>query len=289
MKKNKDKKKKKVKPMDAWVETNIERLMLKPGIQKLFKIKDEDALNNVSNAFKNEERIKTGALKGLEPFKTRYSEKEIYELAKTLNWNGKGTESNPIIIESIDGLPQIFSIIADLHVKIKDCTFDHVILYNCQNISIENCSFNTLGVVKSSKILVKSSTLSNLNLEYSNDNNFKECSIAKANNVRSQANIFENCTITNQVKRVLEEGLFELSKVVRQFPYIILAAGFGIAVFTVIHIVKSIPFGLYWYLSLIIFFGLIVVFTFLSKSQKEYTPNKIISNQHLRKDFKESI
>ncbi|GAH92937.1 unnamed protein product, partial [marine sediment metagenome] len=87
--------------------------------------------------------------------------------------------------ESIDGLPQKFSLTVDLHIKIKNCTFDHVILHNCQNISIEHCFFDNLGILKSSKIRIKSSTLSNLNLEYSNNNYFKECSIAKAYNLRS--------------------------------------------------------------------------------------------------------
>jgi len=276
MKKNKNKKKKKVKPMDAWVEANIERLALKPGIQKLFGIKEEEALNNVSKAFEKEERIKIGALKGLEPFKTRYSEREIYELARTLNWNGKGTETNPIIIESIDGLPQIFSIIADLYIKIKDCTFDHIILYTCQNISIEHCSFDKLGILKSSKVRVENSTLSNLNLEYSNGNNFSECSIAKVKIVKSQANVFENCELTNDVAKSLQESQYELANLVKQLPYIILIAVFGITVFTFLHIFTSTPFGVYWYLSIIMFICFIILYIGLLKSQKKYAMNKIL-------------
>jgi len=72
----------------------------------------------------------------------------------------------------------------------------------------------------------------------------------------------------------LQESHLRLDNIVKQLPYIIIAAGFCIIVFAVIYIVNSIPFGLYWYLSLILFFGCITIFIILSKNKKKYISNQ---------------
>jgi len=121
MKKKEDKNKKKVKPFDAWVEENIERLAHKPGIQKLFGIKNDKINDLVDKTFKEEQRTK-----------------DTY-----------------------------------------------------------------------------------------------------------------------------------LAKYVKQIPYILLVSGFGIIIFTIIDVLNSTSFGLYWYLSIIIFIGFIVLYIILLKEQKK--------------------
>ncbi|MFW9990104.1 MAG: hypothetical protein ACFFC3_15780, partial [Candidatus Odinarchaeota archaeon] len=220
----------------------------------------------------------------LEPFKTIYNEKDILNLAQTLNWKGNGTETNPIIVESVERLPQIFSITSNLYITIKSCVLDHLILYNCQNISIESCSFNILGILKSSKSQIKNSKISTLNLEYSRNIYFLVCSILKANSVKSQANIFENCDLSNDTLQSLQESHYELATLAKQLPYIIIAAAFGIVVLTFINISSSTPFGLYWYLSVFMLAGLVIAFILLSRRQKKYIPNKIIKNGEIKEN-----
>ena len=252
------------------------------GIQKFFGLTDDDVAK-VLTAKKSEKELGTQEPSMIKL--DRYFEKDINMFAEKLDWKGTGTENDPIIIPNSEGLPQKFSIsIANLYIKILDCKFEHIILYNCRNILIENCSFNILGVFKSSKISVKNSNLSNLNLNRCYNSYFKECSITKALNLRSQANVFENCTITNKVRKTLQESPSELSKFLKQWPLVIIVAGFGFAVFTFIYIFNSIPFGLYWYLSIITFIILIIIYPILSKNQKKYT-NKIISNENFKKNL----
>jgi hypothetical protein len=172
-----------------------------------------------------------------------------------------------------------------LYLNISNCKFEHIILYNSKNILIENCSFDILGIFKSSKIKIKKCDIASLNIDHCNYSNFKECSIVKVFNVRSQANVFENCNLNKKVKKELEQGLFEIYKVVKQLPYIIIALGVAFTVITIMHIIISNPFGIYWYLSLIAFLCFIIVFIVLSRSQKKFIPNKIISNQNLSKEF----
>jgi len=278
------KKRKKLKPLDAWVEANIENLVLNPGIRKMFGIKTEDALDLIAKRLEDDRREKDATFIELEPFKIRYTEREIKELAKTFNWNGTGTEIDPIIIDNNEGLPQKFSIsINSAYIKIIDCRFDYIILYDCQNFAVENCYFNTLGVINCSKISVKRSSLSSLNLDHSSNSYFKDCLITKAVNSKSHSNFFENCTITNETKRILQEGVSELADFLKNWSFVILMAGFCVAALTFLYIVNESPFGFYWYLSIIIFLSLIIIFVFLSKNQKKIIPNKIISNKNLNK------
>lgn len=277
MKKQKRKKKeKKFNPIDAWVEANFERLALDPNIQKLFGIKKEDALKVVSRRLKDEERETDDSLEKLEPFEIHYTDLEIKELAKNLNWNGSGTENDPMIISSTEGLPQKFLISSKLFIIIKDCTLEHIILYDCQHIAFENCTFDTLGILNSTEIMVKSSSLPNLNLDHCTNSYFKECSITKANNFKSRASVFENCTMTNEVRDFLLKEMNGLLKFLKQLPWIILVMGCGIAVFTFLYIFNSTPFGLYWYLSTITFIGLVIIYFLLLRYQRKLSPNKIL-------------
>jgi len=275
-KRKKKEKKKKFNPIDAWVEANFERLALNPNIQKLFGIKKDEALDLVSKELKDEKREKNDSSVGLEPFKVIYTEKEIKELATILKWIGNGTENDPLIINSTEGLPQKFSISVNFFLDIKDCSFDHIILYDCQNVSIENCSFNTLGVLNTSEISVKRGSLSNLNLDHCTNSYFKECTIAKVYNYKSRGNTFENCNLTNEIKDKLIKSLNGILKLLKQLPWIILATGCGIAVFTFLYILNSTTFGLYWYLSTITFIGLVIVYILLLRYLRKLPPNKIL-------------
>ena len=159
----------------------------------------------------------------------------------------------------------------------ENCHFNHIILYNCQNISIDNCSFKTLGIFKCSEIYIKASDITNLDLDHCCNSHFKVCSIENATNLRSQGNIFELCQFPDNVKKKLQLGLFELPKNLKYWPILAIIMGLTIVTFTVFHIIDSTPFGLYWYLSIVAFIIIIVLFLYLSKIQEKQVPNKIIS------------
>lgn len=230
-----------------------------------------------SNDFWKGLKERDESLMGLEPFNVRYSDKEIKELANTLKWKGTGIKDDPIIIPDSEGLPQKFSILTStLFIHILNSKFTHIILAKSQNISIENCTFEILGIYKSSNLNIIDSTISKLNLDRCSNNYFKNCSIAKAFNLKSQANTFENCALTNEVVTILQESYFNLSRFVKQFPYVILIAGIGISIFTIIHIIDSVPFGFNWFLMIGAFFCLVLLYLILLKNQKKSIPNKIL-------------
>ncbi|MFW9969591.1 MAG: hypothetical protein ACFFDF_05270 [Candidatus Odinarchaeota archaeon] len=226
------------------------------------------------------------SIMGLEPFQTKLTEKEILDFRKKLEWKGVGTEIDPIIIPSEEGLPQLFSILGSkLYLKIIDCRFDHIILYNCQNVSIDNNSFKILGIFKSSGIDIEYCDISNLNLDHCSNCLFKNCSIEDVGNLRSHGNVFEHCQITTKAQKKLLQGLLELPNL-KYWPIVVIAAGFGITAFTLIHILNSVPFSIYWYLSVISFPILIIILIYLSKIKKRNIPNKIIPNQNLTDKLK---
>jgi hypothetical protein len=216
---------------------------------------------------------------GLEPFENKFSEKEIKELAEKLKWKGSGTEQNPIIIPNEQGLPQKLCIsLRSLHLKIVDSTFEHLILFNSVNISIESSSSKIFGIFYSTDITVNNCKLSNLNLEKCSESYFINCSIEKVGNVRSHGNTFGNCQISDRVKKELLLGLFNLPSL-KHWPIAVAVYGFGIVIFALIYVINSLQFSLYWYLSVILFFPLIIVFIYLSRYQKKHIPNKIISKR----------
>ena len=261
---NKNKKKKKSTPMDEWLDANLERLVHRPGFRKFFGI-TEEVISSM----------------GLPPFKIRYKEQELIELAEKLNWKGSGAKNDPLIIDTNEGLPQMFTISANsLFLNIMNCKFEHIILDNSQNITIDNCSIDILGIYESSTNFIKHSTLPELNLEHCSDNYFKECSIIKAFNLKSQANTFENCTITEKATMILLDTASSFSKYVKDLRFIILIAGISLAIFIFFQLYNSIPFGFYLYLSIGTYPCLIALYVILSKNQQQLVPNKIISHEN---------
>ena len=67
-----------------------------------------------------------------------YSEDDIYQKAMDENWVGNGTSENPFVIESTHSLSDQ-SIIkkSSLHILIKNCTFNAILLKKCKNLEFE--------------------------------------------------------------------------------------------------------------------------------------------------------
>ncbi len=80
---------------------------------------------------------------------------EFYEL----NLKGLGSNDDPIIIDSVEGISNFFNIIdSNLYIRIKDCNFSYlkgVTITNSSNITIENCKFNIIIIRKCSDLDLK--------------------------------------------------------------------------------------------------------------------------------------
>ena len=70
---------------------------------------------------------------------TKITDKTSEPLKKEMNWEGKGSKTDPIIIEHLGDLPPILKIYkSSLYYYIKNLTIDKLTCRKTQNITIEN-------------------------------------------------------------------------------------------------------------------------------------------------------
>jgi hypothetical protein len=199
----------------------------------------------------------------------RYSEKEIIELGAKLNWKGNGSEGDPIIISSSEGIPKKFAIISStLYIKIVNCTLDYIIISECKNITLEMCSFQTLGLIRSLYNLANNCTISKLRIAFSY-NNFKECSISKVLNIGSEENLFENCTLTDKAQKSLGKDFLDATDFMKILRFAIIVGGIATIILVFFYFLNKIPLEINMVLSILIIIGFILVYLLLNKLQKK--------------------
>ncbi|MFW9988885.1 MAG: hypothetical protein ACFFC3_09540 [Candidatus Odinarchaeota archaeon] len=151
------------------------------------------------------------------------SDKDVKLFAKELNWDGSGTESDPIIIESTEGIPSNFEVInSSLYINIHNCKFKNIHIRKCENISINSSEFNYLIIVFSSNLLIRESTIKNklelaighniilknnaitlLSMNYCYENEIIDCKIKNIDIKYSRANLLqENELNYNSLKNI---------------------------------------------------------------------------------------
>ena len=83
-----------------------------------------------------------GGLKNMHLLKnnsTKITDKNSDSLKKEMNWEGKGSKNDPIIIEHLRDLPPILKFYKGrIHYHIKNLTIDKLTCHKTQNITIEN-------------------------------------------------------------------------------------------------------------------------------------------------------
>jgi len=143
------------------------------------------------------------------PLEITCQEEYLLQLARQFNWEGKGTEEEPIIIASSEGLAKEFRILqSNIYIRFKDCKFDIIWLRECQNIRFENISFKKLILEKNSNIKFFECDIPFLSLSDSQDNYFERCTIESTYSVRSNVNVFRNCSFPEDMIKILKKGTF---------------------------------------------------------------------------------
>ena len=78
---------------------------------------------------------------------TKITDKNIEALKKEMNWEGKGSKTDPIIIEHLGDLPSSVKIYkGSLHYHIRNLSIDKLTCLKSQNITIENNVINYLKI-----------------------------------------------------------------------------------------------------------------------------------------------
>ncbi len=191
----------------------------------------------------------------------------IKQLALELKWKGTGTSTDPLIIDSGE-LPQSVMISnSNTFINIVNCQFVSIIVDTCQNISFDKCSFEILGILRSSNIIVNQSSISLLGLGQSSKNNFKECTITKGFNLNNQSNVFTDCVFNKKSYKTFQKD-FNLSKVIKQLPYFIVAYAIIIICFFSVYSFNSILLGIDWIFLIGSLLCLIAVYLLLTRNAK---------------------
>lgn len=153
----------------------------------------------------------------------KYREEDLHQLAKKLNWSGTGAENDPIIIVSNEHLPQKFAILENkLYISINNCTFEHMDLYKCWNVSAENCSFNRLNLFYSFRNTFTKCQIHKIGFSFSSGNKFRQCSVSKTYQAFKEKNQFEECILTKSARKRLNLGLFDGADYSKILPIFIL-------------------------------------------------------------------
>ncbi|MFX0178509.1 MAG: hypothetical protein ACFE85_20030 [Candidatus Hodarchaeota archaeon] len=236
------------------------------GLDKsLRRIFEEGQDNDINIYLKRDDGIKSNS--------------DLVELAKMNNWKGKGSETNPYIVEMGATLPDILYLLKiDLYILFKNCNFKIFELRQCKNVLLQECSFETLNLSASSDIMIKNCSVSRLNILNSNRNTFDCCKIIPIGvpegcavrffDIKSRANIFKNCELDNDSREIISK------KNISSDIYLLTGLGIIIAFF-IISIFQTDR--IYQYLSIGLGFILILMLPILFLSiRRIIKPNKII-------------
>jgi hypothetical protein len=104
----------------------------------------------------------------------KISNKTLSKIQAEMNWRGTGSQEDPIIIDSINGVINvvIFKNISK-YIRIKNISLWRLKLMRCQNITIENSEIAFLKILGSSHINIMNSKILVGTLYYCRDSIFK--------------------------------------------------------------------------------------------------------------------
>ena len=205
-------------------------------------------------------------------------------MAVQLNWKGDGSEINPFIVESTNGLVQAFRIKnSNLFISLKNCTLDHVIFDRCKNLLISQSSFNQLVLMTCSNFIIDNCAISDLTIWTSKRNHLRNCSISKiSTHLWSRKNIYEDCQLGDESIDAITKGTVPVTSVAKIIPFIILTLGLALSYLIFDALVFPKKFELIDLIGIIIV-GSVFIFGVLSwiivLLTKKHLPNKIISEK----------
>ena len=109
-----------------------------------------------------------------------FKERNLKKFQEKLNWRGDGTEWNPFIIESMDGLSKRcrFKGIKSSFI-IRNLELSELDLINCQNITFESCKVYKFRIKFCHDLKIENSSIANFNVSFSKGNVFKNNTFGK--------------------------------------------------------------------------------------------------------------
>ena len=97
----------------------------------------------------------------------KITKKNLLKLKEELGWEGEGTSSNPIMINSIVGYPpSIKQYKTDLFIHIRNLNPVSLNLYSCKNCVIEQNTIHHLKLYNCEQIDVENNTILEFEIQY---------------------------------------------------------------------------------------------------------------------------
>lgn len=118
-----------------------------------------------------------------------FNEKNLMEFQKNLNWKGKGTKEDPIIIENLVNLKELlrFKKIKS-YIVIRNISLSELMIRHSANITVQNCIVYYFWIEYCHELLVEKCSIVHFNVEISNGNIFR-------NNTLHNRSGFNNYTL----------------------------------------------------------------------------------------------
>ena len=214
---------------------------------------------------------------------------------------GTGTESDPLIIKYVEGLPDKIQILfvnehflikdfkcKELHVfpsehlKIVDSEFAKLSLANCPDVMLNNLKIKErLKFYGCHRAVVENCIIHGLYLKYSHESKFYRCVIDEVDRIQdNRANLFERCQISEESKRKILYDKFKPRKSILMvssiffFGFLALFIGMFIIASNFPSRIVSFIFLFIGIMSVVVFIR--IEFNSFKKMKRKYPPNVYI-------------
>ena len=99
-------------------------------------------------------------------------EKTFFEENKAnIDWKGKGTQNEPIVIDDRIDLPlNIRFMTGDLYIHIRNIDINIIVLENCQNIILEDSILSKIKLIKCNNIIIRENLIRDMKIFFGRDN-----------------------------------------------------------------------------------------------------------------------
>ncbi len=113
--------------------------------------------------------------------------KSFFEENKAnIDWKGKGTHNEPIVIDDRIDLPlNIRFMTGDLYIHIRNIDINILVLENCQNIIVEDSILSKIKVIKCNNVVIRKNLIRDMKIFFGRDNIIEKNRIYTILNLRS--------------------------------------------------------------------------------------------------------
>ena len=180
-------------------------------------------------------------------------DKSFFEENKAnIDWKGKGTQNEPIVINDRIDLPlNIRFMTGDLYIHIRNIDINILILENCQNIIVEDSILSKIKILRCNNVIIRENLIRDMKIFFSSDN------IIEKNRIYTIINL-------------------------RSFTYLALIIAFFSGLLVVLSYIEGFYILRYIGASLLFISVIAVLFEITEKKNTRFLTNKLKNNEFIK-------